>query len=296
MIISHPSSAPDYFSNAGVIRSGALDIKVLAVGKEGTLGAYRVGLEETPDEGWTTPRHRHNLDQLRLQLEGDMIYAHNKTLKQGMVAYFPESIHYGPQQRLPHSLTLNIQFSGASRNGFMTPKQRGEGHQRLSEKGTFGKNGIYSWVDEGGKNHNQDAYEAIWEEINGRKLIYAAPRYESIVRMYPDHFEWTELSQSPGVAQKLVGVFTENDLRVSFVKITPGVSFSVLERGAPQLIFVLSGSVLFDGTAYGQYTAFGIEDEDCPCEFGAETESVVYFVQLPVFSGVENVVAGVGTS
>ena len=70
--------------------------------------------------GWTTPRHRHNFDQIRYVMKGIYPYAKGKSMSEGTVAYFPESVHYGPQDR-PEGLEMMVcQFGGASGSGFVS--------------------------------------------------------------------------------------------------------------------------------------------------------------------------------
>jgi hypothetical protein len=91
MQINSPATAPDY--TAGNLREGTLDSKVLLRGKEGSLNNYRLSFE-TATESWSTPRHRHNFDQIRLPIKGVVEYGKAlPTLPIGVVAYFPESVH-----------------------------------------------------------------------------------------------------------------------------------------------------------------------------------------------------------
>src|SRR5439155_12021804 len=49
------------------------------------------------DSDFSMPRHRHNFDQIRLPLKGDMNIGDGITLKEGQVGYFTEGMPYGPQ-------------------------------------------------------------------------------------------------------------------------------------------------------------------------------------------------------
>ena len=239
MQINHPSTAPDY--NAGELRTGTLETKVLAIGKEGALDCYRIGLETAREEGgWQTPRHRHNADQIRFQLEGNWTYGKDQVLKPGMVAYFPESVHYGPQDRMQGSKTLLCQFGGASRNGFMTPRERRKGYDDLIAKGAFEK-GTFTWFDETGKRHRKAAYEAVWEHMFGRKIVYDPPRYEQVMIMFPQHFRYLKDPAQPGVANKWIGCFTENNVRIGFIRVDAGASLTIGMHTAQQVFFLWQG-------------------------------------------------------
>ncbi len=286
MQINHPSTAPDY--DAGELRSGKLISKVLAVGKEGALNCYRMSLELAGAETWVTPRHRHNFDQLRLHLDGEYSFAKEQWVKGLMVGYYPESMHYGPQVRRNSDKTLNIQFGGASRNGFMTPRERRVGYDELMKKGHFEK-GAFTWTDEKGQRHNQDAYEAVWEVMRGRDIGYAKPRYDALIHMDPSSYEWVDDVESPGISHKRFGTFTENKFTVGFVRVNPGATFKVGKHTAPQILFVISGSVSVNGKTHGPETGFALDENEGPVEFKGVEPAELYFVQLPTFQGEQNV-------
>ena len=55
----------------------------------------------------------------------------------GTIGYFPEGTPYGPQSSSVSSLTLVLQFGGASGNGYMTLEQLEAGTAELKTHGTF---------------------------------------------------------------------------------------------------------------------------------------------------------------
>jgi len=280
MQINSPATAPDY--GAGNLREGNLDVKVLLKGREGSLNNYRLSFE-TAEESWTTPRHRHNFDQIRLPIKGVVEYGKAlPTLPIGVVAYFPESVHYGPQVRHDQSQTLTLQLGGASGNGFMSPEERRRGFDDLLKKGSFEK-GAYNWHDEKGQVHRQDAYEAIWEYIRGRKLVYPEPRYTTQVVMNPDHFGWLADSKQRGVSRKWLGTFTERQLHVSYVRVEPGAILRVEKYPAPQIVFVVKGAVSYQGKSCGLHTAFGLEPGEGAELIGVQANELMY-LQLPSFA------------
>ena len=282
MQVHHSSTAPDY--NAGELRSGTLETKVLAVGKEGALDCYRMSLECARVEGgWQTPRHRHNVDQIRFQIEGNWSFGKDQVLVPGMVSYFPESIHYGPQDRMHGSKTLLCQFGGASRNGFMTPRQRRKGYDDLIKKGRF-ENGAYTWFDEKGGKHNQDAYEAVWEHMHGRKMVYDPPRYESGVNMRPENFAYIPAPNEPGVAYKWIGCFTENNVRVGFIRVDAGATLNVGTHNAPQVYYLWKGKISHGGKIHLPETGFGLEAKEGPIGLKAVEQCEIYTIQLPTFA------------
>ena len=280
MQINSPATAPEY--GAGNLREGNLDSKVLLKGKEGAPNNYRLSFE-TAMESWTTPRHRHNFDQVRLPIKGVVEYGKAlPTLPIGVVAYFPESVHYGPQIRHDQSQTLTLQLGGASGNGFMSPEERKRGFDDLLKKGTFEK-GAYNWYDEKGQVHRQDSYEAVWEYIRQRKLAYPEPRYTTQVVMNPDNFVWLADPKQQGVSRKWLGTFTERRLQVSYVRVEAGATLRVEKYPAPQILFVVKGTLSFQGKRYGLHTAFGLEAGEAAEFLGAEATELMY-LHLPIFA------------
>lgn len=284
MQINHSSTAPDY--NAGELRTGKLETKVLAIGKEGSLDCYRMSLETAREVGgWLTPRHRHNVDQIRFQIEGEWVFGKDQVLRPGMVSYFPESIHYGPQDRQHGSKTLLCQFGGASRNGFMTPKQRRKGYDDLIKKGKFA-DGVFTWFDEKGGKHNQDGYEAVWEHMHGRKIQYMPPRYESVINMYPENYEYIEDPTQPGVAFKWLGTFTENQVRVGFIRLEPNATLTIGTHVAPQVYYLWKGAIAYGGKTYGPETGFAAEAKEGRIAIKGVERSEIYTIQLPNFGEI----------
>jgi hypothetical protein len=232
--------------------------------------------------GWQTPRHRHNVDQIRFQLEGEWSFGKNQVLHPGMVSYFPESIHYGPQDRMHGSKTLLCQFGGASRNGFMTPRERRKGYDDLIKKGYFEK-GAFTWLDEQGKRHRQDAYEAVWEHMRSRKMVYDPPRYESVINMHPENFSYVADPDQPGIANKWIGCFTENNVRVGFIRVDAGAALTVGMHTAPQVYFLWKGKISYNGKVHPPETGFGVEAKEGPIELKAVEQCEIYTIQLPTF-------------
>src|SRR5262249_12931885 len=62
-------------------------------------------------------------------------------------------------------------------------------------------------------------------------LEYPKPRYPAPVMMDRAHFEWVAVPGSPGVREKLVGVFTERRAEASFYKLKPVATLRASGRG-----------------------------------------------------------------
>ena len=271
--------APNY--DIGKIRDGDLDSKHLLNGVDNTPNNYRVALT-TATTAWPAPRHRHNFDQIRFPINGAFEYAKGTELPAGWIGYFPEGAHYGPQLRQPGLKMLVIQFGGASGSGYLSEEQLRAARSRLVARGSFDK-GVFTWIDENGKKHNKDAFEACWEEHMGRKLEYPAPRYDGQIKMNPASFAWVADKAREGVAHKWLGTFTERDIRIGFVRVSPGAVIKVGDHDAPEFLFLAKGAVAVNGKDYGLHAAFGFEAHEGPVALEGVEESELLRVQLPRF-------------
>ena len=227
----------------GVIRA----VRIL----EGEPGPDNFALKLVNIQGdFFSPRHRHNFDQVRLQLEGSFDYDRDGCFTPGAIGYFPEGTRYGPQTSSGNTRNLLLQFGGASGSGYTAESEEEHAAAALREKGKFEK-GVYTYFNSDGTKVNQDAYEAVWEHIHGRALVYPKERYERPVFMNSNAFEWVPLKDQPGVASKMMGVFSERETKLAFYKVEPGAKLALEENS---FYFVLSGTGEVNGQAVGKHT------------------------------------------
>src|SRR5262245_3564316 len=196
-------------------RQGMFRYRTVAAGEPGTPGNFILEMVRTTDD-FFSPRHKHNFDQFRYQLEGEFDFDRNGKMTPGIIGYFPEGTPYGPQSSSVSSLTLVLQFGGASGNGYLTQEQMEAGTAELKKHGTFEKGVFRRNEGEDGK-RNVDGYQAVWEHVNNRPMTYPAPRYHEPIMMSPDHFNWVPVEGVPGVCEKLMGVFTERSCEARFL-------------------------------------------------------------------------------
>jgi hypothetical protein len=222
---------------------------------EGEPGADNYSLKLVNIEGdFFSPRHRHNFDQIRIQLEGQFDYDKDGCFTPGSVGYFPEGTRYGPQTSSGVTWNLLLQFGGASGSGYTAESEEERAAGELKQQGAFEK-GVFTRYKEDGTKVNQDAYEAIWEHIHGRPLVYPKERYERPVFMNSGHFDWVSVPGQPGVCSKLMGVFSELETKIAFFKLEAG---SVLALEARSFYFVLSGTGQAAGQAVGRHTTLAL--------------------------------------
>src|ERR1700730_11110956 len=117
-------------------RGGTFHFRNLMEGTAGTIDNFQVSIGRN-DKDFVSPRHRHNFDQFRFQLEGDLDFARDGKMTPGTVGYFPEGAHYGPQTSEMTATTIVLQFGGASGSGYLAGPEVRRGMEELRKSGSF---------------------------------------------------------------------------------------------------------------------------------------------------------------
>ena len=253
------------------VREGIFLMQKLINGEPGTPGNFSLMLSRTPDT-YYSPRHRHNFDQVRYQLEGEFDFTRDGMMGPGMIGYFPEGIHYGPQDTKSSSLTLVLQFGGDSGSGYLSREEYDRAAEILSAKGVFSK-GVYTVEKPGGGKTNKDAYEAVWEQVHGRPLQYPKTEFTTPVFINPGEVDWEDIDQ-PGVQRKTLGVFSDSGTRIQRFRIQPDSKW-IMEDIC--LYFVDDGEGVIDGQAYTKHTSVHVEAGEAPV---IEAAAVTDILQL----------------
>ena len=74
------------------VREGVFRSRRLLTGDPNSPGNFALQLVNTP-ETYYSPRHRHNFDQVRYQIEGDFDFTSDGKMHPGDIGYFPEGTH-----------------------------------------------------------------------------------------------------------------------------------------------------------------------------------------------------------
>ena len=286
----HITHAEDSSQASNAVRGGNRPFKTLLRGRDDSLSNYKLSFVRQSGS-LDIPRHKHNFDQLRMCLEGDpQNYGKNKWINPGEIVYFPEGTPYGPEQSESHRLSITLQFGGASGSGYLGPEKISGAIEEMKAFGTFDK-GVFTRQGDlaPGQKRNQDSYEAIWEHVNKRKLVYPTPRYEEPICMKPAGFEWVPAGQ-PGVSKKLLGMFSERGCTLTMLKIESGAKARLAPHGAGQIGFVVSGEGDIAGGALRKYTAFSLDAGEA-CDLVSAAGMELLHVGLPVISVIDRAAA-----
>lgn len=265
----------------GSMREGKLDQKHLLFGVDGSPNNYDLNLGVTGSGGWRTPRHRHNFDQIRYVIEGTLPYTETDSLQQGWVGYFPESIHYGPQERSEGLRTMVLQCGGASGAGYLSVAQREATNAELAKIGEF-KKGMYHYTDDNGEEQVLDGSLAIFERAMGHKLEFAEPRYTNVIAMNPQAFAWLPQGD-PGVQEKWVGTFTERNLRIGFLRLEAGAVYNAGQHPSIEILFQIDGQISANGTNYGPQTGYEFLANEGPIPIQALEPTELFRAVLHTF-------------
>jgi hypothetical protein len=214
----------------------------LLAGDEGSPDNYSLSLVDVA-ERYEAPRHRHNFEQVRLVLAGRFGFGPGAVQEAGSLGYFCEGTYY-TQRGEGASTTLLLQCGGASGAGYMGFAQLRRGIAEIAARGHF-HDGVFTWFDAAGKRHNQDGYEAVWEHINGRRLVYPKPRYQAPVIVQPQHFE--ALPWGAGVRLKRLGCFNERGLGVAMWQLQPHAALRLPAAERRELLYLRQGAVTLCG-------------------------------------------------
>ncbi|MGH7033660.1 MAG: hypothetical protein ACREFL_08020 [Stellaceae bacterium] len=261
-------------------RGGTFHFRNLMEGEEGSVDNFRLNMGRSSADFYS-PRHRHNFEQIRFVLEGELSFGRDGTMTAGMVGYFPEGVHYGPQTQHRESIVAVLQNGGASGSGYPSRKEVKASMDALEEFGEF-KEGVYRRKEGVPGKRNLDGFQAIWEHINGRAMVYPKGRYPAPVLMDPANFAWTQVEGSPGTEEKLLGVFTERRSEARFLRLAAGASYYAKGRG---LYFVVSGTGKAGEEEYRALsTVYLRKGERAMLTAGSETQIMLF--GLPDLSGL----------
>jgi hypothetical protein len=253
MEIAHAAQM-EWGANLAAHRNDAMAHKVLFEGEEGSPDNFALVLAKEGAD-YYSPRHRHAWDQVRYCLDGSVPLGPGLTVDAGEVAYFPEGVVYGPQEKAAARVELLLQFGGASGHGYLSAAQVRRAREDLSAEGKF-EDGAFKRRSGAGKK-NADAYEAIWQHVTGKPLAYPEPRYKTPIVMRASSFPWVACDE--GVKKRMVAFFPDRCVALEFVAITPEAKWMADAGDSRLLAFARHGEGCFDGEPFMAETALRLE-------------------------------------
>ena len=271
--------------------TGSLAFKYLLSGEEGAADNFVLILARQ-DADFATGRHRHNFDQFRFPIRGDMNVGHGIVLGEGQLGYFTEGAPYGPQDdplgRVApgERLHLTLQFGGATGFGYLGPDRLRTCREELRQHGEF--------VDVLYRRHDgktMGGLDAVWQHAFGRKLEYPKPRYAAPIIIDPRSFGWRRDGDGSGIERKQLGTFTERGTWAEIVRLAPAPSSTLAASDARRLLFVLAGSGSVGNARLAPHAAMQLdpgERADIACD---EAIEALLFGLPPIAESADRTVA-----
>jgi hypothetical protein len=252
---------------------------------DGTPGPdnFSLVLAEGPGDRYS-PRHKHNFEQVRVQLEGSADYGRTGKMTPGMVGYFPEGVPYGPQTQTPGEYVsiIVLQCGGASGSGYIGRDEQQVAIVELSQTGEF-KDGVFYRKEGLPGKRNLDGFQAIWEHVNQRTFVPTKPRYETPILMQSGNYDFVPVEGAPGLSEKLLGSFTERRSVIAYLKLDAGARF--VAQGKHDIFVVLSGRGTLEGTPYRPLTTLYVEQGE-QAAFSAEATTEILHLGMPNLAGL----------
>lgn len=232
-------------------------------------------------EGYFTPRHRHNFDQIRYTLTGVQSTGYGD-LAPGEIGYFPEGAYYGPQAQEGECTTLVLQFQGASGEHLLSNEEMNATYQKMIAAGAVFQDGIYRGTTPSGGKKNKDSYVAVWEEHEGKKLAFPKARYRTPVMMQPQYYSWLPDRERPGIETKHLGTFNEMRTGVGFFRLLPGAKLPAAKQKDAVIRYLVEGACRYGGQHYGDGTYLYIPPGAATEEFASENGATFFYISLPL--------------
>jgi hypothetical protein len=239
-------------------------------------------LSIVPD-GYFTPRHRHNFDQIRYTLTGIQSTGLGD-LAAGEVGYFPEGSYYGPQKQEGECACLVLQFQGASGEHLLSNEEMNATYDKLIKAGGKFENGVYKGFKPDGSPKNRDSYEAIWETHEGRELEFPAPRYREPVMMLAKNYRFWPDRKRPGVAAKHLGTFSEARTGIGFLRLASGAVIAGAEQEDAELRYCTAGAFGYGGKTWGRGAYMFVPNGARTQDLRAEAATEFFVITLPMLA------------
>jgi hypothetical protein len=197
-------------------RVGSFIFKDLGSGRPGSPDNFLLRLV-TSGTDFFSPRHMHNFDQVRVQIQGRFAFDADGVMDPGSIGYFPEGTAYGPQTSRDDTVQLVMQIGGASGNGYLSESERVAAVEALASQGEFRGGHYYR----SGSEQGMDGFQAAWEQAQGRAMVYPPQRLQRPLLVDPQAFEWLPCAM-PGVEEKTIVNFGRRTVGVRLVRVAAG--------------------------------------------------------------------------
>ena len=221
-------------------RVGTFRYKELGEGEPGTPGNYNLRMVWSQTD-FFSPRHRHNFDQVRVQITGTFSFDDDGVMRPGVVGYFPEGTQYGPQTSQMDTCTLVLQIGGPSGNGYLSEAARVAAVEQLAKTGRFEGGRYFSHEvpgDGADRGPGVDAFLAAWEMAHGRTMMYPPERMARPLLLHEDSIDWAAWPGVSGARRKRLWNLGAQTVGLEIYRLEAGAQ---LPLSGPATCFVQQG-------------------------------------------------------
>ena len=85
---------------------------------------------------------------------------------------------------------------------------------------------------------------------------------------------------------RTIRTFTENSVRVGFIRLEKGAALTIGTQTAPQVYYLWKGAISYGGKVYGPETGFAVEANEGRIEIKGAELSEICTIQLPTFDEI----------
>jgi mannose-6-phosphate isomerase-like protein (cupin superfamily) len=229
-----------------------------------------------------SPIHRHNFDQVRYVVSGEIEYGPLKC-RPGDCVYFPEGVFYGPTRVLSEKAeNYTVQSQGPSRAYLLSRAEAKKAAAEISQEAQLDRDrGVVRWSN--GK--TQDSYEAMWEKVTGDKIVYPSARYNGPCLIRSEEFSWNDWNRGEGTSIKHLALFNECGPAIKILRIETGGKLFAGRTNCHRIALVLSGSIAENGTRLSEGAALYSPPHAEYPEIACAAEATLLFVYLQDLNG-----------
>ncbi len=205
------------------IRGGTFHYRNLMEGAPGTIDNFQP-LMGRNDKDFVSPRHRHNFEQFRFQLEGDLDFDRDGKMTPGMLGYFRGRVLRpadqrgdGDDDRAAVRRPERQRLSRVLRSTRAWPNCASPARSRpASTSASLMRPASATWT----------ASRRFGSTCTAGRCNSLGLRYAQPIMMNQAHYDWVASSEHQGVHEKLLGVFTERRAEARLLKLAPGSALS----------------------------------------------------------------------
>ena len=206
-------------------------------------------IHQTISTGDESYRHKHNFDQIRMVIKGEMRLGKTIIAGPGDVVYFPESVKYGPTYYEDGQMFL-LQWPGPSEGSFYLHYddvvQVLDEMRALGGEIDFERGGVWRYSD----GRLEDVWEALGQHAFGRPVAYATPRFGDVVVLRGGACSAVAAKAGKNVGVKHLACLGEVGPNIKILEMGPD---SVLEAGmaeSQQIWTSFEGEFIYQGKSY----------------------------------------------